>query len=98
MLKSFVMLPPDARERLRRAEPAAMEEAQRTFEALIRRFACNRGDKIVLSFVDAAPAETRNGLAMRIAADVDGIGIVQIVILGDFLGNDLIGSDLFPPN
>ena len=97
MLRAYVILPPDARERLRRADPATQEQAKQAFEALARRFARNRDDRVMLSLVTTPPPEARSGLAMRIAAEIEGIGVIELGILGDFLGNDLLNSDLFPP-
>lgn len=97
MLRAYVILPPDARERLRRADPAAKEEAKRAFEGLARRFARNSDDRVFLSFLTERPPEARNGFAMRLIDEIEGIGVIELGILGDFLGNDLLNSDLFPP-
>lgn len=97
MLRAYVILPPDARERLRQADPAAKDEAKRAFEHQARRFARNNDDRIFLSFLAEPPPEARNGFAMRVIEEINGIGVIELGILGDFLGNDLLNSDLFPP-
>lgn len=97
MLRAYVILPPDARERLRRADPAAKDEAKRALEKLARRFARGGDERIFLSFLTEPPPEARSGLAMRIIDEIDGIGVIEVGILGDFLGNDLPLGDLFPP-